>query len=54
MGTGVDIEYWWVPSYEGVEGNENADEQAKATSERAEGTQELVNRYKGWSTAKVQ
>ncbi|KAF8538549.1 hypothetical protein BDD12DRAFT_884988 [Trichophaea hybrida] len=53
-GTGVEIEYRWVPSDEGIERNEKADEQAKAATERVEGTLELVKGYNGWSMATVQ
>ncbi|KAF8538296.1 hypothetical protein BDD12DRAFT_741716, partial [Trichophaea hybrida] len=51
VGMGVEIEYQWVPSHKGVEGNEKAYEQAKAAVERVEGTLKLVKGYKGWSMA---
>jgi hypothetical protein len=54
VGMGVEIEYQWVLFHKVVEGNETADEQAKAALERAEGTLELVNGYKGWSMAELQ
>jgi ribonuclease HI len=25
----ISVEYWWVPAHKGVEGNEEADQQAK-------------------------
>jgi ribonuclease HI len=42
------MEYQWVPSHNGVKGNENVDEQAKVATGTAEGTLELVKGYKGW------
>ena len=51
---GVQVEYRWVPSHEGVEGNEEADEAAKkAAVNEEEGILRLQDRYKGWSMAKV-
>lgn len=53
-GMGVQVEYRWVPSHEGVEGNEEADEAAKkAAVNEEEGILRLQDRYKGWSMAKV-
>jgi hypothetical protein len=50
----ADIEYWWVPSHEGIEGNDKDNEHAKVAVERVEGMQKLAVSYKGWSMAKVQ
>jgi hypothetical protein len=54
VGMGVEIEHQWVPSHEGDEGNETANQQVKAAVERVEGLLELVKGYKEWLMAKVQ
>jgi ribonuclease HI len=54
-GLGIQVEYRWVPSHNGVEGNEKADEAAKAAAENKNGKAlELKEKFKGWSMARVQ
>jgi ribonuclease HI len=54
-GLGIQVEYRWVPSHEGVEGNEKADEAAKAAAINKDGEAlRLREKFKGWSMARVQ
>jgi tubulin alpha len=50
----IQVEYHWVPSHEGVQGNERADKAAKeAAVNEEEGIFRLQERYMGWSLAKM-
>jgi ribonuclease HI len=55
VGLGVQVEYRWVPSHEGVERNEKADEEAKAAAKNEDGEDlRLREKFRGWSMARVQ
>ena len=52
---GTEVVYRWVPSHEGVEGNEKADEEVKAAALGEEkGIKAIAERYRGMSLARIQ